>query len=662
MPHIRGFYHIPPDPISAAGPNHVVCIVNTSIEWYTKSGTLLGGKRLGKNSSNAVGSFFESLSPISGSFDPKVQYDQYAGRFVVIALEQKYVGPHNPSNASRILVAVSATNDPTGSWYFAAIDSKVNITTNGEWADYPGLAVSDDAVYVTANMFSFGTNSFQGTRLWIIQKGQGTGGFYDGGSAAANIYDPSTAAGLTGPAFTLQPAVMYGSLPSGVKTYLVNAGWSDGGANDYLSVISVGGTTASPTFSNTFISLGGNLYDPSAAFPNAPQLGSAQLISTNDGRVLKTVCRGGELWGTMTVVPLAGATDAGQATAFWFKILVSTMTLGDIGYIYGEDIGTGTYTFFPSLAVDGEGNMVAGFSASGPTIYPGAYFTYRFAGDAAGTTRGSGVLRAGLDYYVRKFSGTRNRWGDYSGTTIDPADDSFWIFNEFAKARGDLINGEDGRWRTAFGHFYVPLRASVKLMLEGPFDVPTQLMRTTLKSSGILASHFASNQIPGLAVDSITIGIRAAPSGSEFDKPAWLLKDGTIRAFSDTTLGYVEFGATPGDYYIVVRHRNHLAIMSNATVALNASLASYDFTSSMSSAFGTNPMKAVGSRFAMYAGDANNDGQVTSPDFDLFNPKFRSAATGYEVSDWNMDGQVTSPDFDLFNPNFRAAAVTGVPN
>src|SRR5688572_27494577 len=33
-----GFYHIPADPSGAAGPDHVVSVVQSSIEWHTKAG------------------------------------------------------------------------------------------------------------------------------------------------------------------------------------------------------------------------------------------------------------------------------------------------------------------------------------------------------------------------------------------------------------------------------------------------------------------------------------------------------------------------------------------------------------------------------------------------------------------------------------------------
>ena len=54
---------------------------------------------------------------------------------------------------------------------------------------------------------------------------------------------------------------------------------------------------------------------------------------------------------------------------------------------------------------------------------------------------------------MRTVGGTRNRWGDYSGASIDPSDGSFWIFNEYAMSRGTSFGGEDGRWKTAWGNF-----------------------------------------------------------------------------------------------------------------------------------------------------------------------------------------------------------------
>lgn len=443
-----GYYHIPPDPIGAAGPSNVVCMVNTTIQWYTKAGVLVGGKRLGKNGTNAAGSFFESLSPLTSTFDPKVIYDQYAERFVAVALEQT----GNPSNTSRIFVAVSSSSDPSGLWYFLAINSVVSIGNKDCWADYPGLAVDDKAVYITANMFTFtGLGTYSGARLWIIDKGV-SGGFYSGGTAVVNMFDPPGASGVG--ATTMQPAHMFGSVPGGVGTFLVRySGYSDG-TIEALSIIRVDNPLTTPTFSHKFVVCGNIDNTTVTTLPKAPQLGSTTPIETNDRRCLNAAWRNNRLYVTTTLDPPSGS-DAGQATAHWFSVNTtdtSALSLTDQGDIGGEDIATGTHTYFPWIAVNGSGDLGIGFCASAPTIYPGAYFTGRFSGDPAGTNRGSGVLRAGVDYYVRTFGGNSNRWGDFTGASVDPSDGSFWFFNQYAMARGTAFGGEDGRWATAFGN------------------------------------------------------------------------------------------------------------------------------------------------------------------------------------------------------------------
>ncbi|NNF35410.1 MAG: hypothetical protein HKN68_14970, partial [Saprospiraceae bacterium] len=109
---------IPPDPIGAAGQNHLVNVVNVNIEWYTKAGV--------QQNSQTLQTFFSSAT---ATFDPKVIYDQYADRFVVVTLEraggdEMVINPAN--DQSRILVAVSNDGDPNNGWNFLTINSLVN--------------------------------------------------------------------------------------------------------------------------------------------------------------------------------------------------------------------------------------------------------------------------------------------------------------------------------------------------------------------------------------------------------------------------------------------------------------------------------------------------------------------------------------------------------
>ena len=159
---------------------------------------------------------------------------------------------------------------------------------------------------------------------------------------------------------------------------------------------------------------------------------------------------------TTTILPNSGP-DTGETTAHWFELNttaapVGLITLADQGNIGGEDIAANTTTFFPSVAVNSQGTAKFGFSASAPTIFAGAFVTGREAGDPPGTVQASMTVHAGEDFYVRTFGGPENRWGDYSGISLDPTDDNvFWVFNQFADDRGTILPpGEDGRWGTAW--------------------------------------------------------------------------------------------------------------------------------------------------------------------------------------------------------------------
>ncbi|MEK7671855.1 MAG: hypothetical protein AAB344_06515, partial [Bacteroidota bacterium] len=200
----------------------------------------------------------------------------------------------------------------------------------------------------------------------------------------------------------------------------------------------------------------------------------------------------------------------------------------------------------------------------------------------------------------------------------------------------------------------IQVRANV--LLEGPFNTTTNLMEKSLNVGGILSSHFTGASIPSEAVDSITIEIRdsasAASSTVRKFRPAWLLTDGSIKDFVDTTKNYVEFDTTAGNYYIVVRHRNHLAIMSATSQTLTGTTTSYNFTTAQGQAYGTNPMKQVAAgRFAMYAGDGNGDGGVDAIDRNtVWRPQ--NGSGGYLAGDFTLDGGVDAIDRNtMWRPN-----------
>jgi hypothetical protein len=74
------------------------------------------------------------------------------------------------------------------------------------------------------------------------------------------------------------------------------------------------------------------------------------------------------------------------------------------------------------------------------------------------------TFKAGEATYFKTFSGSRNRWGDYSNTVVDPANDTdFWTIQEYAATPpGDGFD----RWGTWWAKV-VPSGAAATKKREG---------------------------------------------------------------------------------------------------------------------------------------------------------------------------------------------------
>ena len=456
----------PPDNHGAVGPGHVLNVTNQSIQWFTKSGE--------NQAHTSLTNFFQPLFPAPGRgpFDPKAMYDAESGRYIVIALELLDVGDGDAVNSSRILIAVSDDSDPNGSWRYQSVNSILNIGGNPQWFDYPGLAIDSQAIYITGNMFPFGNAGNNatpgGSRLWIIDKGLGKGGLYDGGQSAANVYNPAGTA-AAGAGFTLQPAQMFGQGPTisnGVKTgtWLIAYNGTSSGGKESVLTIRVDNPLNNPTFFSQTVQVGdiddtANTIDPtfpSPFLPPVPQRSTTALLDFSDRRMQHAVWRNNSLYAVTQILPGSGP-DTNQVTVHWFRIDTtnpSQLTLADQGNIGGEDIGSNVYTSYGSIAVDPADNMAIGFSATGPGMYAGSYYAVRAATDPVGTMRGARAVAIGQDSYGAP--GTVSRWGDYAATVLDPVDQAtFWTFNQYAAATtgGTLTGSVDSRYGTRWGSF-----------------------------------------------------------------------------------------------------------------------------------------------------------------------------------------------------------------
>ena len=118
----------------------------------------------------------------------------------------------------------------------------------------------------------------------------------------------------------------------------------------------------------------------------------------------------------------------------------------------------------------------------------------------------------------------------------------------------------------------------------------------------------------------------------------------------------VTFNAAPGNYYIAIKHRNHVGFRTNAAIALSATTSSLkDFTISDPLAVGYVPTYGIDamqnkgvSVQSMWPGEGVIDGFVDTDDFLQFGA-FNSAVTDeYHQFDFNLDGSVDTDDYFLF--------------
>jgi len=159
-------------------------------------------------------------------------------------------------------------------------------------------------------------------------------------------------------------------------------------------------------------------------------------------------------------------------------------------------------------------------------------------------------------------------------------------------------------------------------------------------------------------VDWVLIELRTGTSATTKveTQAAFLLDNGTI-VDVDGSSDLAFYTATAGDYYIVVWHRNHLAIMSAGAVALSNSSSLYDFTSAQTQASGTNSMAALGGSFGLIMGDVNADTKVNGADVAFILSPAYFNQSGYYNADVNFSGAVSAADVTAMLANLNKTSV-----
>jgi hypothetical protein len=448
----------PPDSDGDVGPNHYVEAINVAFRVFDKAGNPL----------TPVTTYNSLFAPLTGTScsgsndgDPFVFYDQVADRWVI----SDFAFPSFPGPQFWQCIAVSQTPDPTGAYFLYAL--QIDPANPTQLGDYPKFGMWNNpqpggAYHFQVNLFTSPT-TFVGVRAFALDRARMLAGM--SANAIAITIPP---AGL-GDSYSLVAATFRtGSAPpAGEDEFLLAI---DSPATGGVTLTQVKGWRFHVDFvtpANSTLGLTANhtpnalmtvspfvdAFTSAAGFTIVPQVGTTQKIDTLGDKIMTPLVyqnRAGteSLWASGTVCTDAACTQQTGIRWYQFNVTGGTFPATPVQQQTWTNGTDGVWRFMSSIAVDQNGNTAIGYADSSPTLMPGIRYAGRLAADPLNDLgQGEAILFTGTGSQTD----TNGRWGDYSMTTIDPADGlSFWHVGEYYTTTSSF------NWHTRIGKFAFP--------------------------------------------------------------------------------------------------------------------------------------------------------------------------------------------------------------
>ncbi|MDD5395109.1 MAG: hypothetical protein PHE17_18975 [Thiothrix sp.] len=220
------------------------------------------------------------------------------------------------------------------------------------------------------------------------------------------------------------------------------------------------------------------------------------------------------------------------------------------------------------------------------------------------------------------------------------------------------------------------VRLQVKVMLQGAYNSVSKLMQDDLRTKNLLPTKqpynigsikYAGTEVATASlltatgnnapVDWVLVEVRdsAVSTTVKARVAALVQRDGDVMDAATGDASLMLTGLLPGNYYVSVRHRNHLGVMTAAPVSITATAPGtlVDFTNTSTALYGKDSRITYGTTALLWAGNANTDLRAIAngPSNDtgvilgdvLLAAGNTSVSTnfrfnGYQPTDINMDG------------------------
>ena len=402
---------MPPDPSMDVSPNHVIQLINSGngaiMTIFDKQGNII-------QDIVELNDFWTEFN-VTGLGDPIVLWDNAADRWLISEL--------GTFGTNVMLIAVSDTNDPLGTWNVFEIQSP-------DLPDYPKYGIWGDSYFITTNEFIddfipvyaldrtailAGDDAAQIVRLGGMTKFGDPNAFQVASPASLNGSTPPPAGS---PHYSLRIRDdSWGAGEDAVEVWETSIDWANPSA----------ATVANPTII-PLAAFDAELCDGNI-FACVPQADGTLLSALQQVIMYRVNYRNFGSHESIVFNFSVDVDDTNHAGVRWVELRKQGSN-DWILYQEGTIAPDVDSRFMGSINMDGGGNILLAYTVAGELSEPSLRFTGRLVGDPLGEmTITEYEFAEGQEIYFG------SRWGDYACMTLDPVDDrTFWFTGEYMKS------------------------------------------------------------------------------------------------------------------------------------------------------------------------------------------------------------------------------------
>lgn len=435
----------------------------------------------------------------------------------------------------------------------------------------------------------------------------------------------------------------------------------DNAANTTLTTAARVGTNLK--FTNGSILLGANDLTLDAAATITTPASNKFVVTNGAGKMVKSALTTAFLYpvgNSLTTYNPVTLTNTGTSDAIGVRCLANVLSAGTSGTPLTKEVVDASWDISEAVAGGSNLAMTAQWTQAPDEL--------------AGFNRN----KSGISYYIPT-AGPTQGWDMLNNVTGAAAGANPYTFTR---------SGVTSLGTFAIGGRPVlsPLLITPKVFLQGPYNTGTNLMNTSLATLNLIPltepystttgfTHIASGSGGGetvanaavftsnLIVDWVFVSLHDAGTGAVVSTRSGLLQNDGDVVETDGITPLNMAGNAPSNYYISVRHRNHLGVRSAAAQNLTGAKTTfvpYNFATGLSQALANAAVNQMTNKYTsatttanymMWAGDANsnkvvryagaaNDENILLNTAPLSGNKAGISAQGYWQQDFNLNGVV----------------------